>query len=143
MATSGAKARRCISPRIRCGHLLALKVTPAPAQDRAQVGDLTQALQTATGATIERAYVDQGDTGAEPAAAAPACGVRLEVVKLSEAKRGFVLLPRRRVAARSLGWAARFRRLARDYERLETTLAGAHWLAFASLALATLFRESA
>ena len=122
------------------GHLLALKVTPANEQDRAQVAGLTQAVQAATGETIELAYVDQGYTGAEPAAAAQACGVRLEVVKLSEAKRGFVLLPRRWVVERSFGWAARFRRLARDYERLDITLAGTHWLAFVSLTLATLFR---
>ena len=48
----------------------------------------------------------------------PAHGIRLEVVKLPEAKRGFVLLPRRWVVERSFAWATRFRRLARDYERL-------------------------
>jgi transposase len=59
----------------------------------------------------------------------------LVVVKLPEAKRGFVLLPRRWVVERSFAWAARFRRLARDYERLATTLAGLHFLAFACLML--------
>jgi transposase len=122
------------------GHLLALKVTPANEQDRAQVADLTQAVQEATGEKVEVAFVDQGYTGSEPAAAAATHGVRLEVVKLAEAKRGFVLLPRRWVVERSFGWAARFRRLARDYERLATTLAGAHWLAFVGLMLANLFR---
>ena len=39
-------------------------------------------------------------------------------MKLPEAKRGFVLLPRRWVVERSFAWMARFRRLARDYERL-------------------------
>ena len=61
--------------------------------------------------------------------------MRLEVVKLPEAKRGFVLLPRRWVVERSFAWAARFRRLARDYERLPETLAGLHFLAFAILML--------
>ncbi|RIH90241.1 hypothetical protein Mterra_00616 [Calidithermus terrae] len=37
---------------------------------------------------------------------------------------------------RSLGWTARFRRLARDYERLPRTLARLHFLAFAALPLA-------
>ena len=55
------------------------------------------------------------------------------MVKLPEAKRGFVLLPRRWVVERSFGWAARFRRLTRDYERLPETLAGLHYLAFACL----------
>jgi transposase len=54
-------------------------------------------------------------------------------VKLPEAKKGFVLLPRRWVVERSFAWTARFRRLARDYERLPETLAGLHFLAFAIL----------
>src|SRR5690348_11021260 len=69
-------------------------------------------------------------------------GMHLEVVKHHEAKRGFVLLPRRWVVERSFGWAARFRRLARDYERLATTMAGYHWIAFAILMLQSLFRKS-
>uniref|UniRef100_UPI0005BC66D2 transposase n=1 Tax=Bradyrhizobium sp. Ai1a-2 TaxID=196490 RepID=UPI0005BC66D2 len=43
--------------------------------------------------------------------------------KLSEAKRGFVLLPRRWVVERSFAWATRFRRLVKDYERCAQTLA--------------------
>ena len=85
---------------------------------------------------MELAYVDQGYTGEAPAAAAAAHGVKLEVVKLPDAKRGFVLLPRRWVVERSFAWMARFRRLARDYERLLTTLAGLHFIAFACLMLA-------
>jgi transposase len=74
-------------------------------------------------------------TGENAAEQAEAHGIRLEVVKLAEAKKGFVLLPRRWVVERSFGWAARFRRLARDYERLPETLAGLHFLAFAILML--------
>ena len=66
---------------------------------------------------------------------AAAHAIQLEVVKLPEAKKGFVLLPRRWVVERSFAWAARFRRLARDYERLPETLAGLHFLAFAILML--------
>ena len=117
------------------GHLLALRVTPADAQDRARVEALAAAVQAATGESVELAYVDRGDTGEGPAAAAAARGIRLEVVKLPEAKRGFVLLPRRWVVERSFARAARFRRLARDHERLDATLAGFHYLAFATLAL--------
>ena len=117
------------------GHLLALLVTPADAQERAQVERLAAAVQEATGETVEVAYVDQGYTGAEPAQDAAAHGIRLEVVKLPEAKRGFVLLPRRWVVERDFAWAARFRRLARDYERLAETLAGYHLIAFAGLLL--------
>ena len=125
------------------GHLLALKITPANEQERAQVGELAREIQQVTGDKVELAFVDQGYTGEEPAAQAAEHGMRLEVVKLEEAKRGFVLLPRRWVVERSFAWAARFRRLARDYERLSSSLAGLHWLAFACLMLNSLFRQSA
>lgn len=117
------------------GHLLALHVTPANAQDRAQVGQLAQAVQQETGQTVEIAFVDQGYTGDTAEQAAAEAGMRLIVVKLPDTKRGFVLLPRRWVVERSFGWMARFRRLARDYERLPDTLKGLHFLAFAVLML--------
>lgn len=117
------------------GQLLALRVTPANQQDREQVADLAAQVQTVTGHSVEVAFVDQGYTGDEPLEAAAEQGIRLEVVKLPQAKRGFVLLPRRWVVERSFAWTARFRRLARDYERLPQTLAGLHFLAFAILLL--------
>jgi transposase len=117
------------------GEVLAVLVTPADAQDREQVAALAAAVQEATGQTVDLAFVDQGYTGEEPAASAAQHGIRLEVVKLPEAKRGFVLLPRRWVVERSFAWAARFRRLAKDYERLPDVVAGLHFLAFASLML--------
>lgn len=120
------------------GHLLALRVTPANEQDRAQVGKLAGDVQAATGESVEIAYVDQGYTGEKAAAAAQRKGIELSVVKLPHAKRGFVLLPRRWVVERSFAWAARFRRLARDYERLATTLAGLHYVAFACLMVRSL-----
>jgi transposase len=117
------------------GHLLSLCVTAANEQDRAQVSELAQRVQAETGETVEIAYVDQGYTGENAADAAAEHGIQLEVVKLPEAKRGFVLLPRRWVVERSFGWLSRFRRLARDYERLPETLAGLHYLAFVILML--------
>jgi len=117
------------------GHLLALHVTPASADDRAEVGRLAEAVQDATGDAVDIAFVDQGYTGAKPAAAAQAHGIELEVVKLSNAKRGFVLLPRRWVVERSFAWATRCRRLVKDYERYASTLAGLHIAAFACLML--------
>ena len=117
------------------GHLLALHVTPADADDRAQVGRLAKAVQAATGESVEVAFVDQGYTGEKPAAAAREHGIELEVVKLPEAKRGFVLLPRRWVVERSFAWATRFRRLVKDYERYASTLADLHLVAFVCLML--------
>ncbi len=117
------------------GHLLALHVTPASENDRAAVAELATAVQDATGESVTLAYVDQGYTGEQPARDAQAHGITLEVVKLPEAKRGFVLLPRRWVVERSFAWMARCRRLARDYERLPETLAGLHLVAFLILLL--------
>ena len=117
------------------GHLLALHVTPADEQDRAQVGLLCEQIQEATGETVQLAYVDQGYTGEDAQTAAQQQGIALEVVKLPQAKRGFVLLPRRWVVERSFGWSTRFRRLTRDYERLATTVSGLHLIAFATLFL--------
>jgi transposase len=120
------------------GHLLALHVTPADAQDRAQVRETARAVQGATGKSVELAYVDQGYAGERPADDARRHGIELEVVKLPQAKRGFVLLPRRWVVERSFAWLTRFRRLAKDYERLPATVAGLHFVAFACLMLARL-----
>jgi transposase len=114
----GAKRRKGSKVHIAVdtlGHLLALSVTPA----------------------------DQGYTGPTAAEAAQSHGIRLEVVKHPMAKRGFVLLPRRWVVERSFAWAARFRRLVRDYERLDTTLKGFHYVAFACLMLANMFKQLA
>ncbi len=122
------------------GHLLALHVTPANEQDRAQVGELARQVQQITEENVALAYVDQGYTGEAAEEAAAARGIQLEVVKHTQAKRGFVLLPRRWVVERSFAWAARFRRLARDYERLASTLGAFHFLAFACLMFANLFR---
>jgi transposase len=122
------------------GHLLALHVTAADEQDRAQVERLAEQVQRITEDSVELAFVDQGYTGDSAAQAAEKHGIRLEVVKHTQAKRGFVLLPRRWVVERSFAWAARFRRLARDYERLSTSLAGYHYFAFAWLMLTQLFK---
>lgn len=120
------------------GHLLTLHVTPADEQDRAQVKKIAKDVQKVTGKSVELAFVDQGYTGEKPAEDAKKQGIELHVVKLPQAKRGFVLLPRRWVGERSFAWMARCRRLAKDYERLPTTVAGLHFIAFACLMLTSL-----
>jgi transposase len=115
------------------GHLLALHVTPASAEDRGEVERLARTVQAVTDDDVELAWVDQGYTGERAASVAGKHGIALEVVKLPEAKRGFVLLPRRWVVERSFAWATRFRRLVKNYERYAETLAGLHIVAFACL----------
>ena len=134
----GAKRRKGSKTHLAVdtlGYLLALHITSASEPDREQVETLSQQVQEATGETVEMAFVDQGYTGDKALDAARRAGIDLSVVRLPEAKRGFVLLPRRWVVERSFGWMARFRRLSRDYERLSETLAGLHFLAFAILML--------
>lgn len=99
------------------GHLLALLVTPANEQKRVQASELAAQVQETTSQTVTLAYVDQGYTGEDATQDAAEQGLRLEVVE------------------RSFAWAGRFRRLARDYERLPETLAGLHFIAFACLML--------
>ena len=122
------------------GHLLALHVTPANEQDREQVGILAREVQEVTHGSVQLAYVDQGYTGDQPEADATDEGIELSVVKLNKAKHGFVLLPRRWVVERSFAWATRFRRLAKDYERLPSTVAGLHLVAFVCLMLKNLMQ---
>lgn len=142
----GAKRRKGSKVHIAVdtlGHLLALHVTAASEQDRAQVETLAKAVQDVTGSSVELAYVDAGYTGANPKAAAKAHGIELDVIKLPDIKKGFVLLPRRWVVERDFAWASRFRRLARDYERLPETVASLHFLAFACLMLHQFFTLAA
>lgn len=125
------------------GLLLAAQVTPANEQERAQVKELSEAVQEATQQSVEVAFVDQGYTGDHPKNDAKEAGIELIVVKLSEAKKGFVLLPRRWVVERSFAWTARFRRLACDFERLPETFRSLHFLAFAILMLQTFVKTIA
>ena len=83
----GARSTRRSTPS---GSGTALRVTPADAQERAQVGALADAVQEATGATVDLAWVDQGYTGDEGVEEAAERGIDLAAVKLPAAKKGFV-----------------------------------------------------
>jgi hypothetical protein len=67
------------------GHLLAAHVTPATADDRAEVGQLAQARQGTTGESVDLAYVNQGYRSERAADAAREHGIALAVVKLPKA----------------------------------------------------------
>lgn len=132
----GAKRRKGSTVHLAVdtlGQLLALHVTTANDRDRAQVTELAEAVQGATGETVTLAYVDQGHTVEALRQAAADPGIALELIKLPDVKRGFVLLPRRWVVVRDFGWMSRFRRLARDQERLADVLKGFHLVAFTML----------
>jgi len=124
------------------GHLLALTVTPANEQERDQVEQLAGEVRRVTGQSVTLAYADQGYTGDAARQAAAAQGIDLVVVKTPEARKGFVLLPKRWVVERSFAWLGRFRRLARDYERSAKTLASLHWIACVVLMLHNALEKS-
>ena len=77
------------------GQLLAVHVTRANDQERAQVAELTRQVQHVTGHTVKVAFAVQGYTGKEPAQVALDEGIELQVIKLDEAKRGFCTAARR------------------------------------------------
>jgi transposase len=135
----GSKVRLAVDT---LGHVLALVATPANEQERAQVAALSREVQQVCQRSVQVAFVDQGYTGQDAAQAAQEQGIRLEVVKHAEAKRGFVLLPRRWVVERTFAWLGRFRRLARDYERLDETLKAWHWVAALALGLQNYFSSA-
>jgi transposase len=110
---NGSKLPAAVDP---LGHLLVARSTPANDQERAQVAELADEVQAVAGTTVETAFVDRGFTGAEPAEAAADDGIEV-------------------VVERSFAWAARFRRLAKDDERLPETVVGLHSVAFACLML--------
>jgi transposase len=122
------------------GTLLAMSVTAANEAERRQLSALAQRVQEVTGETVQVLYADAAYTGEEAATAAQEQGMRLVVVQRPEGSHGFVLLPKRWVVERSFAWVSRFRRLARDYERLPATLAGLHFAAFVCLLLPKLLR---
>ena len=118
------------------GQLLSVAITPANEQERDQVGERCQRVQEITGQTVQVGFVDQGYTGEDAEYAAAVHDIDLQVIKKPQGQTGFVLLPRRWVVERSFAWCSRFRRLARDYERLSNTLQQLHFVAFACIMLA-------
>ena len=72
---------------------------------------------------LTKLFADGGYQGPvfAKAAAQAMPGLSVEIVKRSDAAKGFVVLPKRWVVERSLGWFGRCRRLAKDFENLNRT----------------------
>ena len=104
------------------GQLLRVVITPANAQERAQVGELCERVPAVTGQPVQVGFVDQGCTGEETEYAAVMHRIDLQLVKKPDGQTGFVLRPRRWVVERRFVWLRWFRQLARYYERLSSTL---------------------
>lgn len=104
------------------GNVLTLLVTAGDAQDRDQVYDLCREVQALTGGNIDVVIADQGYTGDQAQTDAALNDLELVIVKRPSGAQGFVMLPERWVIERTFAWTARFRRLARDLERLPEML---------------------
>ncbi len=99
------------------GWLLGLVVTAASVSDRAGAKLLVIRLLDAFG-TLKIMWADSGYDGAPLAAWIRAvAGITLEVVRRCD-PHAFQVVRRRWVVERTFGWLMRYRRLARDYERL-------------------------
>jgi transposase len=125
-ATRGYDAGKRINGRKRhivvdtIGLLLVVIVSAASVQDRDGGRCILKALHRAFG-SVRHVFADGGYRGRLVATAKSAWRITVEVVKKPPDQRGFAVLPRRWVVERTFSWLMRFRRLARDYERLPAT----------------------
>jgi transposase len=120
--------------------MIGLAVSPADIQDRDMIAPLLKvACRMFPG--LARAIADGGYQGQATASAVKhEAGIPLEIVKRSDTAKGFVLLPKRWIVERTLGWLGRCRRLAKDFENLTRTHAAFVMLAMIRLMLRRITR---
>ncbi|WP_331728355.1 IS5 family transposase [Streptomyces sp. NBC_01176] len=99
------------------GLLLMVLVTAADVTDRQAARIMLPRLRVRF-RKINLVWADGGYTGVLVDWAKEQLQLTLQIVKRSDDMKGFVVLPRRWVVERTLGWLLRTRRLARDYETL-------------------------
>lgn len=99
------------------GLLLEVTVTPANVHDSVAAPELLDAFMAEPGRLLKLVWADTAYQGPALAAAFAAHGVAIAVVRRPDGARGFVVLARRWVVERTLGWLSRARRLNRDHER--------------------------
>jgi transposase len=110
------------------GLLLNVVVHPANVQDRDGARLVLDRRTRRLFPFIERIFADAGYQGANTAAAIAKTGSwKLEIVKRNQPHR-FVVLPKRWIVERTIGWFNRCRRLAKDWECLNrSALAFLRW----------------
>ena len=116
------------------GLLLQALVTPANVQDR-DGGILLLSTLLGLFPFLEKLFADSAYQGPvfHTALASVLPNLETEIVKRSDAAKGFVVLPKRWIVERSIAWLNRCRRLAKDWENLN--LSALTFLRLASLRL--------
>jgi transposase len=118
-----------------CGYLVFILVHAADIQDRDGAVDLLKAIRFRF-PWLRHVFADGGYAGHKLKDALAQMGKwTVEIIKRSDAAKGFVLLPRRWVVERTFAWLGRCRRLAKDWE---TSLASSTaWVHIASIRMIT------
>ncbi len=99
------------------GLILMVMVTAANVTDRQATRDMLPRLRTRF-RKIALVWADGGYTGRLVGWAKEKLQLTVEIVKRNDGMNGFVVLPRRWVVERTMGWLMRSRRLVRDFEAL-------------------------
>ena len=115
-ATKGRKRHIAVDT---LGLPIKCQITSADIQDRDALAPLLKAVSLKS-PWVKLAFVDSAYNGDEAQRAAfEASRIHTTVVKRTDKKvKGFVVLPKRWIVERSLGWINRARRLAKDFETL-------------------------
>ena len=120
--------------------MVGLVVTPGDIQDRDAIAPLLKAARKMF-PSLARAIADGGYQGAATASEVRAqANIPLQIVKRSDAAKGFVVLPKRWIVERTFGWLGRCRRLAKDFENLSRSHAAFIILAMIRLMLRRIVR---
>lgn len=102
------------------GLLLAVLVTAASVQDRDGAKRVLAGL-AGRAPRLRHLWADGAYAGGLVDWVATACGWALEIVQRAADAVGFVVIPKRWIVERTLGWLGRSRRLSKDYETLPET----------------------